>query len=327
MKVLFITNRKNFGASGFIKNDLDLLSRNFKVWKLIKKRNELYGLYLWRMFRAIISYDVCYIWFAGWNAFYATLFCKLLRKKSILIPGGFDVADVPQIQYGYKYSTGWKGRFRLAMRLADAVVPVSEYCRRALQREHGVPGTRVIYNGVNVAEFHCDYPQKSFVLTVAYINKKSIEIKGLEHFLKAASLLPKIKFVLAGDASEETKHWLETIVPSNVHIIDGNNILPLYQKAKVYVQASAVESFGMALVEAMACECIPVVTKRGALPEVAGPEAFYTEHGNPRDLAEKIMKAMGMKSGKIFRKRVIENFSLEKREREIINLITDINAN
>ena len=41
-------------------------------------------------------------WFASWHTFWPLTFAWLLRKPSLLIVGGFDTANVPEIGYGYQ---------------------------------------------------------------------------------------------------------------------------------------------------------------------------------------------------------------------------------
>jgi len=91
----------------------------------------------------------------------------------------------------------------------------------------------------------------------------------------------------------------------------------------VYLQVSAHEGFGISLAEAMLCECIPVVTSKGALPEVAGESAFYVPFNDPKDTAKAIQEALSMKSGKIFRKHILDNFSLKSREKQLRKIIED----
>jgi len=91
-----------------------------------------------------------------------------------------------------------------------------------------------------------------------------------------------------------------------------------------YVQVSAHEGFGISLAEAMLCECIPVVTNKGALSEVAGESAFYVPFNDPEDTAKAIKDALNIKSGKIFRKHILDNFSLKSRGKKLKKIIEDI---
>ena len=323
MKILFFSHLLNSTSSCVI-NDLRILSDRFNVQTHYAHKGETYPCYLARLFNAVRLVDLCYIWFGGWHAYWGTLFCRLLGKKSVLIPGGFDVADIPSIRYGYKYASGWKGRFHFAVKYADIVIPVSEYCRLSLEREFRRYDAPVIYNGVDIARYRAAQIKKPLVLTVAFLNEKNIRIKGLEQFIAAARLCPDLNFVLAGDGPEVIRARLRNAAPSNLQIVKGEEIVSLYARAKIYVQASIIESFGMSLAEAMLCECIPVVTDRGAIPEVAGQNAIYVEYADVRDLVRGIKKALDMRDGTVYRERVIQRFSLEKRKRKIMGLLDEM---
>jgi len=95
------------------------------------------------------------------------------------------------------------------------------------------------------------------------------------------------------------------------------------QRAKVYVQVSAHEGFGCALAEAMLCECVPVVTACGAIPEVVGNTGYYVPYEDIEAVAETIKRAFkdGEAKGKKARKRIEEEFPMEKRENRLIEVI------
>ena len=92
--------------------------------------------------------------------------------------------------------------------------------------------------------------------------------------------------------------------------------------AKVCVQISAVESFGCALAEAMLCECVPVVTNRGALPEVVCDTGFYVPYKDNKATAEAIKKALSY-DGSGSRKRIVKLFSLNKRCEKVVDIIKE----
>ena len=160
------------------------------------------------------------------------------------------------------------------------------------------------------------------VLTVAYLNKKTIDLKGIGDIIRASNLMPEIPFVICGRISDSVRGRLLDKKGPNLSFADEDELPELYRKARVYVQASRIESFGMSLAEAMACECVPVVTRNGALPEVAGPDAFYFRYRDPKDLARKVREALRANSGTIFRKRIVDNFSLKLREKALVSLLS-----
>jgi len=100
----------------------------------------------------------------------------------------------------------------------------------------------------------------------------------------------------------------------------GGDLIKMYCSTKVYIQISIHESFGISVAEAMICECIPVVSRRSALPEVVGDCGFYVDQLNPESVSTKIKEALSHsnKLGKKARDRVRNHLPLEKRKRELL---------
>jgi hypothetical protein len=76
----------------------------------------------------------------------------------------------------------------------------------------------------------------------------------------------------------------------------------------------------------MARGCTPVLSRRGALPEVGGPDAIYIEQLSPKGLAEAIRKAMRRtgpqpSSRDVWRRRVLDGFPIERRRRRLHALV------
>jgi glycosyltransferase involved in cell wall biosynthesis len=77
------------------------------------------------------------------------------------------------------------------------------------------------------------------------------------------------------------------------------------------------------VIEAMSCGCTPIITERGALPEVVGNIGFYVPYGDEKATAEAVKKALYATGilGEKARERIKELFSLQKRERELYQVI------
>ena len=76
--------------------------------------------------------------------------------------------------------------------------------------------------------------------------------------------------------------------------------------------------------EAMACGCVPVVTERGALPEVVGDTGYYVPYGSAVAAAEAIEKALSSKRWLEARKRVEVKFGLKRREENLSSLLRSL---
>ena len=66
-----------------------------------------------------------------------------------------------------------------------------------------------------------------------------------------------------------------------------------YQAADVFVYPSFNETFGLPILEAMACGCPVVTSDTSAMPETAGGAAVLSDPGDPASIARAILKAVG----------------------------------
>ena len=66
-----------------------------------------------------------------------------------------------------------------------------------------------------------------------------------------------------------------------------------YQAADVFVYPSFNETFGLPILEAMACGCPVVTANTTAMPETAGGAAVLCDPGEPASIARAIGEAMG----------------------------------
>jgi glycosyltransferase involved in cell wall biosynthesis len=68
---------------------------------------------------------------------------------------------------------------------------------------------------------------------------------------------------------------------------------PFYQAADVFVYPSFNETFGLPILEAMACGCPVVTSDTSAMPETAGGAAFLSDPEDPASIARAIVEAVG----------------------------------
>ncbi|MEP7263111.1 MAG: glycosyltransferase family 1 protein [Bacteroidota bacterium] len=124
--------------------------------------------------------------------------------------------------------------------------------------------------------------------------------KNMDGVLKAFAHLVdtgKADFKLLLSESDE-KVLLKTLLRLNLmqikdHIVAAgyiqNNLLPaVYRKALVFLYPGIRESFGLPIIEAMACGTPVITSNKSALPETAGDAAIYINPDDPIQLAEAI---------------------------------------
>lgn len=320
IKILFVYQE----LSTFVKKDLDILRSVHTVRKVhfrgINDIPKLWGGVKWC--------DVSFSWFGSIHAFWSVLFTKLLKKKSIVVAGGYDVGQKDGL---------WAQRTKrwcpyYVFSNADLILTVSNYNHEEAIRNISADPKKMIriYHGFDSTQIcpATNINKQNFVVSISEIAKHQIKRKGIEVFIRAAALLPEVNFVLIGAWIDNSIDHLRRLSTENVkftNFIGDKDMLTILSKAKVYVQISEHEAFGCAIAEAMLCECIPVVSNNAAIPEVVGDCGFYVDTLDAKELAEKIQLALqNPQIGKMAREHIIKNFPLEKRRRELLAAVASL---
>ena len=271
--------------------------------------------------------DVVVAWFGGGHALIPFVTARLGGTRCAVIASGVDVAAVPSIQYGHM-RPGWlRVAGRLVFRLAHRVFAVSSFTKQEAIQNAGVPpeNVDVIPHGLPVYR-PTPPPGRQGVLTVATVDDRAMRLKGIRTFAQAAMRFPNIPFEIIGGGDPSTLQMLRDCAPPNLRIapwLPTGDLRSRMLQRVVYVQLSAYESFGMALAEAMQCGCVPVVTRRGALPEVVGDAGWYVPYGDPDAAARAIREALDAPAAasRAARRRIIDHFPLDKRQHALVDAL------
>ena len=78
--------------------------------------------------------DLVFGWFASWHTFFPITLAGLLRKPSVMIIGGFDTANMPDIGYGYQQGGFRRRASRWIFRGARRLVTNSNYSPSEIER-------------------------------------------------------------------------------------------------------------------------------------------------------------------------------------------------
>jgi glycosyltransferase involved in cell wall biosynthesis len=303
----------NPGPPGqFVFNDLKTLSKWYDVtlfegWQRCSLKKYI---------DAVRRSDFILCWFGCRQAAFAVLLAKLFHKKVAVIAGGQDVAYEPEIGYGYMLKRSHRIFIKFAFNHCDVAIAVSRFTAGELLKWAKPKALCLIQNGVMEVHQQLAPQRLKGVICVSRVYMDTIKVKGIECLLKAAKLLPDIPFLLVGEVTEPAYRFLSSHIPPNVYLLGSlshDAVLRLYPQFQVYVQPSYIESFGLALAEAMSGGCVPIVTRKGALPELVGDCGFYVEYGDYQALADMIKKAMYSELGPRARERIQENFRIDQR--------------
>jgi len=260
---------------------------------------------------------------------------KIFGTKIAAITGGFDVAYVPLIKWE-EMGSGWKRTLqRFSLHRVDYVLPFSEFSRKDTLRYAPAERTKTLYPGVDCKRFFPSGAKSDLAVTTCnVINQFTIIQKGLSVFAQCASSLPEYQFLIIGQVDKTdlaAKKFLESAPPNltfTERYVSDEQLLSLYRAAKVYVQASAHEGFGIACAEAMACECVAVGTIGTSLPEVIGDAGFLVPYNDIPATIDAIKAAMANTTiGAFARKRIMQNFSPEARALGLLAVMNQIIEN
>ena len=304
--------------ASFIRIDRELLAER---WPLEEWRQPGRSTNLLRLVPMLARCDLVVAWWASWHSFWPITLAWLARKPSLLIVGGFDTANMPEIGYGYQQGGMRRALSRWVMRRATRLVTNSRYSQAEIERNIGFPPERVgvIHHGVPDPYGRLpDGGREKLALSVGLVTQENLAIKGQRAFVAAAAHAPDVKFVLAGPWRDGAIDELRRDAADNVEFtgwLEREDLDALFRRATVYVQPSRHEGFGLAVAEAMLAGCVPVVTAAGALPEVVGDVGVLLDGDDPQVVAEGVREALelGSRARARARERVLSEFPVGAR--------------
>jgi L-malate glycosyltransferase len=191
---------------------------------------------------------------------------------------------------------------RYSIEQSDGVTAISEYLRERTVREFEVKNhIEVIYNFVNcdvycrdknLTKHRAEYAPNGERILVHVSNFRPVKrvTDVIEVFDRVRKQIPA-KLLLMGDGPDRSPaEWLA--VQKGIH----NDVIFLGKREQVYetlaisdvlLMPSELESFGLAALEAMASEVVPITTNVGGVPEVVehGKSGFLAEVGDVETMA------------------------------------------
>jgi glycosyltransferase involved in cell wall biosynthesis len=178
---------------------------------------------------------------------------------------------------------------------AAAVVAVSQFTADAVERRLGVPRERIVICSPGAPPWTpraAPAPGGPILFMGTLEPRKNVGAL-LDAYAKLRQLNPAAPPLwLAGGATEAAAPWLRAIAepPFEGHVshlgyIQSESRYELYAQASMLVLPSHLEGFGITVLEAMTVGVPVIVSRRGALPEVAGDAAQLIEPDDIQGLA------------------------------------------
>ena len=198
--------------------------------------------------------------------------------------------------------SSYLGITRFAINQSDAVTAVSRYLQRRTAAEFDVTrDIEVIYNFVNCEKYkritdpaarQPFAPQGERIL-VHLSNFRAVKrvTDAVEIFSRVRKQIPA-KLLLAGDGPERAaaemlahKRGVHEHTVFLGKLDDVENVLGI---SDLLLMPSELESFGLAALEAMACEVPPIASRVGGVPELVthGVDGFLAEPGDVATMAD-----------------------------------------
>ena len=322
-RILYVHSRK----ASFVAIDRELLSEQHEL-------TDLYQPGRWpnplAVLRGVLGADLVFGWFASWHTFFPITLAWLLRKPSVLIIGGFDTANMPDIGYGYQQGGLRQHASRWIMRRATRLITNSRYSLSEIERNTPLDPARiaVVHHGVPDPFGTLPAEKDGSALTVGAIDHTTLVQKGQIPFVRAARELPETRFVFAGKWLDGAVEQLRALAGPNVELtgwLSDDDLHASYRRAAVYVQASRHEGFGLAVAEAMLAGCVPVVMDVTAMPEVVGDAGVLISSQETAEVADGIRRALalGPEAAGRARRRILDAFPMDQRRDGLLSVVAD----
>jgi glycosyltransferase involved in cell wall biosynthesis len=322
--------------STFVKVDYEILSQNYvvKKYKYINTKSIFYHLInqfklLYWLLVNIHKSKIIYIWFADYHSFLPVLLCKLFRKNSLVVLGGYDVTYIPEYNYGSFNNPIRAFCAKYAISNATLNLAVADNIKADALKYVPTAKVEIIYTGYSDKKFIMGTDKNiDEVLSVCEATTlQRAYIKGVDLVFETAKQLPKITFNIV--ALNEKLARENFNVPQNIVFIDHlsqEKLIQYYQRVSVYLQFSIREGLPNSVCEAMLCGCIPVGTNSGGIPIAIGDTGHISRKRDAKELSKLIEQALNTNNFKRLkaRDRIINNFSLELRTSKLILIIDQL---
>lgn len=246
---------------------------------------------------------------------------------------------------------GWHYRRLVVPRIlkkCEKIITVSRFeCTRIREALH-LPEEQItaVYNGYNT-HFHRIEKHDETIIR-KYISREGFLFflgntdpkKNAARTLKAYSLYLKQSAVrrplLIADLQEEYIDQLlrqENISEIKSYLrfpgyISNQDLATLYNAAFAFLYPSLRESFGIPMLEAMACGTPVITSNTSAMPEVAGDDAILIDPLNPQEIADALLRLEN--DDKFYRQQVayglerVKRFSWKNTADEYVKIYKDI---
>ena len=284
--------------------------------------------------------------FSGYHSMLPVVFSGIFHKVSLIVVGGTDCVSMPSINYGNLRKPLLRWFTLKSLKYSDHIISPGEsliecdytytdadfpkqgfrYFDKSINTD-----VTVIYNGIDTERFKPDANtvrgKMTFLTVCNNLDNRNFILKGIDLFTEMAIQFPECQFTIIGRSAP----GFNFEKPANLTHIDfiGHESLPSKMtEFTYYCQLSMSEGFGVALAEAMASGCVPIVSRVGIMDFIAGDSGFILikrDAGMLKSLIGKALDADTQSLALRARERVVEKFSNHRRKTELLKLLQKFN--
>jgi glycosyltransferase involved in cell wall biosynthesis len=311
----------------FIDQDIKALSSYFQVKNLYLPQKNMANIA--KLFITVKNSDLVVAWFADFWAMITVFFATILGKKSLVVVGGYELAAIPELNYGGLLQKRTKTFVKYILKNANRVLFVDKSLKKEAISKFNLnrDAFLVVPTGIDTSFFVPAGTKENMVLTVAACHTTETAIlKGLDKFADVAKMFSEQHFCIVG-AEDEAAEWLQNREVENLQIVgklSAAELLKYYQKATVYCQLSMREGLPNALCEAMLCGCTPVGSNVNGVPTAIDDTGIICPDRELVSISNCIKAALKIGSSPEPRLRISNNFSLKLRKQRLQQIIEEL---
>lgn len=211
----------------------------------------------------------------------------LLKRKQLLVIHDAHIKMFPAM-YSALYRLFWSCLYMIFGRSLKNIVTISSFSKQVIQKYFYIPEDKIkiisegyehvlsVEEDESILSRYCIKPHE-YILLVGGARNKNFEL--VMETIRMGGIQDNI--VIAGNIDSSFREELgEFSQVKLLGYVSDNELVSLYKNAKCFVFPSIVEGFGIPPLEAMAYNCLSIVSNTTSLPEVCGDAALYC---NPYD--------------------------------------------
>jgi glycosyltransferase involved in cell wall biosynthesis len=224
-------------------------------------------------------------------------------------------------------------RLEAELKEADKIQVLPSFAKRTFM-EAGIPEEKLylLPLGIDTTIFYPETAQQTEKFIVLYVGRIHL-LKGIPYLLESFSYLrlPNAELWLIGSVSQEMQPLLNRYVGDSIRYLGAKSYMELrtyYNQASVVVFPTLLDSFGMVILEAMACGKPVIATTHSAAPDIMSGNntGFLVPPFSSEAIAEALEKTYLMRDdlvemGRAAYQHILSHYALYAYQQTVVDYI------